>query len=191
MPSTHAALAGGRAEPAGELGEVVGGVQPLDGFGPLVPVDQVVPLRDQVARAGSPRGRRGCRNPCSGPPVAGTPPPGRLVDLLPVAQSHRRPAAGGELPLVLEEAGASPMGGLHHRLLHRACPRRRPLGRLEDPAVVAGHHRHELLGRADPVGQDLLGHRGARSRPGAWSTRSFSHSRSSGESGPRSTISWL
>src|SRR6185436_7314433 len=39
-----------RAEPAGELREVVGRVQPLDRAGPVVAPDQVVPLRDQVAQ---------------------------------------------------------------------------------------------------------------------------------------------
>src|SRR6185437_7318802 len=43
-------LARGRAEPAGELREVVGGVQPVAGLVPVVPVDEVVPLGDQVAQ---------------------------------------------------------------------------------------------------------------------------------------------
>ena len=38
------------AKPPGELGEVVGGVQPVGGVLPVVPPDQVVPLRDQVAQ---------------------------------------------------------------------------------------------------------------------------------------------
>ena len=42
-------LARRRAQPAGELGEVVGGVQPLDGLVPVVAVDQVVPVGDEVA----------------------------------------------------------------------------------------------------------------------------------------------
>ena len=37
-----------RTEPAGELGEVVGGVQPVDGIAPVLAVDEVVPVGDQV-----------------------------------------------------------------------------------------------------------------------------------------------
>ena len=43
-------LARRRAEPAGELGEVVGRVQPLGRGPPVAAPDQVVPLRDQVAQ---------------------------------------------------------------------------------------------------------------------------------------------
>ena len=42
-------LARRRAQPTGELREVVGGVQPLDRVAPVVAVDQVVPVGDQVA----------------------------------------------------------------------------------------------------------------------------------------------
>ena len=43
-------LAGRRAQPPGELREVVGGVQLLDRLAPAVAVDEVVPVRDQVAQ---------------------------------------------------------------------------------------------------------------------------------------------
>ena len=43
-------LAGRRAEPAGELREVVGGVQPLDRLAPVAAPGQVVPLGDEVAQ---------------------------------------------------------------------------------------------------------------------------------------------
>ena len=39
-----------RAQPPGELREVVGRVQPVDGVAPAVAVDQVVPLGNQVAQ---------------------------------------------------------------------------------------------------------------------------------------------
>src|SRR5579871_358138 len=42
------ALTGSRAYPAGELGKVVGLVQPFEGFFPQTAVNQVVPLGDQV-----------------------------------------------------------------------------------------------------------------------------------------------
>jgi hypothetical protein len=38
-----------RAQPPGELREVVGGVQPFDGLAPVVAIDEVVPVRDEVA----------------------------------------------------------------------------------------------------------------------------------------------
>jgi len=41
-------LARRRTERAGELGEIVGGVQALDGLRPLTAPDEVVPVRDQV-----------------------------------------------------------------------------------------------------------------------------------------------
>ena len=42
-------LTRGRTYPAGELGKVVGGVELVDRLVPLVPIDEVVPVRDQVA----------------------------------------------------------------------------------------------------------------------------------------------
>ena len=47
-PEDARRLARGRAERAGELGEVVRGVQAVDRGAPLVAVDQVVPVGDQV-----------------------------------------------------------------------------------------------------------------------------------------------
>ena len=41
-------FARGRTDEAGELGEVVGRVELIDGLAPLVPVDEVVPVGDQV-----------------------------------------------------------------------------------------------------------------------------------------------
>ena len=42
-------LARRRAQATGELGEVVGGVEPLDRVAPVVAVDEVVPVGDEVA----------------------------------------------------------------------------------------------------------------------------------------------
>ena len=41
-------FAGGGANTSGELGEVVGFMQPIESFAPASGVDQVVPLRDEV-----------------------------------------------------------------------------------------------------------------------------------------------
>ena len=49
IPSTHEASHGAGQRRAGELGEVVGRVQAVDGRAPLVAVDEVVPVGDQVA----------------------------------------------------------------------------------------------------------------------------------------------
>jgi hypothetical protein len=49
-PQDARPLTGRRAQLAGELREVVGGVQPLDGGLPVVAVDQVVPVGDEVAQ---------------------------------------------------------------------------------------------------------------------------------------------
>src|SRR5262249_30053297 len=50
VDAEHAgALARRRTEPSGELREVVGRVQPLDGVTPAILVDEIVPVGDQVA----------------------------------------------------------------------------------------------------------------------------------------------
>ena len=49
-PDHAGGLARRRAQPPGELREVVGRVQPLQRLVPVGPPDQVVPLRDQVAQ---------------------------------------------------------------------------------------------------------------------------------------------
>ena len=41
-------LAGRRADPAGEFGEIVGRMQDPEGFPPLPAIDQIVPVRDDV-----------------------------------------------------------------------------------------------------------------------------------------------
>src|SRR4029079_16850280 len=38
-----------RTEPAGELGKIVRGVETIDGRTPLVVIDEIVPIRNQVA----------------------------------------------------------------------------------------------------------------------------------------------
>ena len=68
MPSTHAPSHGRRAEPSRELREVVRRVQPIDRRLPAIAIDEIVPVRDQVARADSRCGRTECRSPCSAPP---------------------------------------------------------------------------------------------------------------------------
>src|SRR4029434_2699157 len=48
-PEAARALTGRRAEPSRELREVVGGMQAIDRVVPVLAIDQVVPVRDDVA----------------------------------------------------------------------------------------------------------------------------------------------
>ena len=48
-PQHAGAFARGGAQRAGELREVVGGMEPVHGLAPLVPVDEVVPVGDEIA----------------------------------------------------------------------------------------------------------------------------------------------
>ncbi len=117
-------LARRRAQAPGELGEVVGGVQAVDRVAPVVAVDEVVPVGDEVAeRAAVVAERDAAVHAAAGlllERLAGE----RLVDLPPVEQAHRhRPARRG-LATPLEESG-----GLTHRAtspLPSRAPRCRP-----------------------------------------------------------------
>ena len=129
VDAEHArALARRRAQPAGELGEVVGGVQPVDGVLPPVAVHEVVPVGDDVAeRAAVVAERDAAVHAPAGlglELVLGE----RLVDLLPVEQPHRHRPPRRRFRPCLRNPLMSPMGRRHDRLVD----------------VVAG-----LLGRGD------------------------------------------
>ncbi len=114
VDAQHAAgLAGGGAGAAGELGEVVGRVEALGGLLPVVAVDQVVPLRDQVAQRAA-LVAEGDAAVHAAPGLAGDHREGALlaglVDLAPVHQAHRDRAAGGQLAV----AGAQESSGISH-----------------------------------------------------------------------------
>ena len=160
-------LARRRAQPTGELGEVVGGVQPLDRVAPVVAVDEVVPVGDEVAeraavvaerdaavhapaglacaarRAGTARRPRASR--------AGAPAPGGASG---VSRAHLRN------PVV------SPMGGFHHRVrrlvLATARLARASRDHRQHALVVGGHHLAERLDLALPLDEQRLGHRASR-----------------------------
>ena len=69
MPSTQAASHGaGHSRPVNS-GKLLVACSRSIAVAPVVAVDQVVPLGDEVARAGSRCGRTGCRSPCSGWPA--------------------------------------------------------------------------------------------------------------------------
>ena len=105
VDAEHArALARRRAQPAGELGEVVGGVQPLGRLPPVLPPDQVVPLRDQVPqRAAGVAERDAAVHAAAGLALQrGGAELG--VHLAPVLDPHVHRAAGGRLPLRGQES---------------------------------------------------------------------------------------
>ena len=125
------ALAGCGADTSGELWEVVGLVQPIDGVGPLSVVDQIVPLRDEVidrtARLGLAKGSAAV-HATGGLDLAldlgmllfvGL----RRVELLPVHEPLQWLAVGLRVALVVEEAPElldgliRPIPTLHHGLV--------------------------------------------------------------------------
>ena len=159
-------LARGGAERAGELREVVGGVQPLRGLAPVVAVDQVVPLRDEVAQRAALVAERDAAVHAAArlglQVVAGE----VLVDLPPVPQAQVHRPAHGQLPRGGQEplgvthvppvlprsrggpyAAVSPMSRLHDRLVHVAAVAFGRLAGLEHPLEVL---RHDLPEPARP-----------------------------------------
>ncbi len=86
-----------------ELGEVVGGMEPLEGFGPVAPVHEVVPFRDEIPERASLVAERDpavhAARALTDDLVLGE----RLVDLAPVPQPHRHGAARRQLSAELEE----------------------------------------------------------------------------------------
>ena len=98
-------LARRRAQPAGELREVVGGVQPFDRVAPTVPAHQVVPFRDQVAQRTTVVAERDTAVHAARRLLAQGLVVEVLVDLVPVAQPQRDRPALRQFPMcVLQEA---------------------------------------------------------------------------------------
>ena len=106
VDAEHArALARRRAQPPGELREVVGGVQPLDRVAPTVVAHQVVPLGDEVAQWTPVVAERDTAVHAPRRLLAQRVVGEVLVDLFPVAQPQRdRPPLRGLALCVLEEA---------------------------------------------------------------------------------------
>ncbi len=106
VDAEHArALARRRAQPPGELREVVGGVQPLDRITPTIRAHQVVPLGNEIAEWTAVVAERdtAVHAPCRliAQHVVGE----VLVDLFPVEEAQRdRPPLRGFALCVLEEA---------------------------------------------------------------------------------------
>ena len=102
-PEDAGRLARCRAQSAGELGEVVGGVEALDGVGPVVLVHQVVPLGDEVAQRAAVMAERDTAVHAARPLLLGLLCAEGLVDLTPVAQAHRDRAPARQRAPVLHE----------------------------------------------------------------------------------------
>ena len=104
-PQHARGLARGGAQPAGELGEVVGRVQALDRVAPVLAVDEVVPVGNEVAERASvvAEGDTAVHAPAG----LGLELVARegLVDLPPVAQAHGDGATRRRLASPLEEPG--------------------------------------------------------------------------------------
>ncbi len=92
-------LARRRAQPPGELREVVGRVQPVDTLTPLALVNQVVPLRDEVAqRTAVVTERNTAVHTPAGLGLQGLVRETRLVDLFPVQQAQRNRTTRRQFP---------------------------------------------------------------------------------------------
>src|SRR6185312_4230112 len=92
-------LARRRAQPTGELREVVRGVQPLDGLTPVAFPRQVVPLRDQVAERATVVAERNTAVHAASGLLLQLADLLLLVDLTPVHQPQRHRAALGQRSL--------------------------------------------------------------------------------------------
>ncbi len=98
-------LARSRAQPAGEVGEVVGGVQPFDCVAPAAPADQIVPFRDQVTQRTSVVTERNAAIHAAGRLLAQALVVEFLVDFPPVSQPQRDRPSLRQFPVgVFEEA---------------------------------------------------------------------------------------
>ena len=103
-------LAGRGAQPAGELGEVVGGVEAFGRLGPVAPPHQVVPLGDEVAERTAFVAEGDAAVHAPGPLLAGRLLGERLVDLAPVPDADGDGTAPGQATGELDETG-----GLAHQ----------------------------------------------------------------------------
>ena len=166
-------LARRRAQAAGELGEVVRRVQALHRIAPMVAVDEVVPVGDEVAEWAAVVAERDAAVHAATGLVFELLAAERLVHLLPVAQPDRDRTPYRRLPIPLQEPVASPIrlasssalrfssigwfaapGGadahasdrLHHSgggLVGREAVVLRLLHHAEHPLVVPRHDLHE------------------------------------------------
>ncbi len=137
-------LARGGAQPAGEVGEVVGGVQLGDRLLPAVAVDEVVPVGDEVAQRAAVVAEGDAAFHAAGALVAQLG-DGTLGDeLLVVARALAGIAIGDAVALYLKEPAQ-----LAHQARHSPPPTLSRLSRqfAQHALVVVGHHLHEGAAR--------------------------------------------
>src|SRR5262249_39950486 len=134
-------LARGRAEPAGELGEVVGGVQPLGRARPVAAPDEIVPFRDEVPQRAAVVAERDAAvhaAPGLRPDDRQQAPP--VVDLIPVPD----PIRDGPLGAVLARGGEEAL-----RVGHSALQRQEGWGAgRRCPALTIRAHSEGPCGQA-------------------------------------------
>ena len=112
IDAQHArALTRRRTQPTGELGEIVGRVQPLDGVAPTAGAHLVVPLRDQVAQRTAVVAERDTAIHTTGGLLGERVVGEVLVDLFPVTQPQIHGAPLRRLPMGVLEKTA----GIRHR----------------------------------------------------------------------------
>ena len=104
-PEDARRLTGGRAEPPGELREIVGGVQALHGLRPVIAVHQVVPLGDEVPQGAAVVAEGDTAVHAARALLLGRFGAEGLVDLAPVAQAHLDRPPTGQVTVELHEAG--------------------------------------------------------------------------------------
>ncbi len=157
-------LARRRAQPPGELREVVGGVQLVDRLAPAVAVDEVVPVRDQVPERAAVVAERHAALHAARALVAQALDGERVDELLVVRRALRGVALRRVDPGDLEEGS---------ELAHYATRSRDALdsaagfllGQLgQRPLVVVRHDLLELRQRRVPVAQDPRGDRRLRAQ---------------------------
>jgi hypothetical protein len=98
------ALTGGGAESTGKFWEVVGGMKPLDGIGPVTLVDHVIPFRDEVAKRAAFMAEGDAAVHAARPLILGGLLSEGLVDLLPVPESYRHRTTTGQVPFEIKES---------------------------------------------------------------------------------------
>jgi hypothetical protein len=98
-------LARRRAQPTGELREVVRGVQPLDRVLPMVSVDEIVPVGNQISERAAVVAERDAAVHAATGLMSQLMLVEVLVHLLPVAQSHRHGSARWRLAFPLQKPG--------------------------------------------------------------------------------------
>ena len=135
-------LARRRAEPAGELGEVVGRVQRVDGLAPAAACGRARSSRGSGCRAGSRCGRTARRSPCSGRPARATCASlGREVHVAVVGDALGHRAVAGRAAGRLAGSREGQPRGLAAAVVSAGLARAAGAGRAASPVTKPGERR--------------------------------------------------